>query len=229
MQDLGGWTISFFFVSFLLPSILLFSYLFNQVLVPQYLIPAKYGLFSLYLVYSIIASIYLQIWVLIGTFVLLEKFQIEGLSSLTDSVRTMALLMMIIVLIQSLILFLLEHKSNSEKLKQLRIEINSSRQQIIQVRSNRKFVNLVISEILFVESLSDYILIHLISGDKIKVKEPISKFYDKLPNDFIRIHRSFVVNQKMISEYSREQVNISGMVLPISRSYKKEVAQKMGT
>ena len=42
-----------------------------------------------------------------------------------------------------------------------------------------------------------------------------------LPEDFIRIHRSFIVNRAKISKFSREFVMLGEKELPISRSYKQ--------
>jgi DNA-binding LytR/AlgR family response regulator len=48
-----------------------------------------------------------------------------------------------------------------------------------------------------------------------------------LPDHFIRIHRSFIVNSTKISSYSREHVRVGEKELPISRTYKKEVVERL--
>ena len=58
-------------------------------------------------------------------------------------------------------------------------------------------------------------------------KEKISHMEEYLPEGFIRIHRSFIVNRSKISTFSREHVVVGGMELPVSRSYKKEVLEAL--
>ena len=225
-HEFSNWAVSFFFVSFLLPSVLLFSYLFNQILIPKFLLLKKYWLFGLYLLYSMIASLYIQSWILLTTFFVLDKYRIEGLASLTSTVKIMALTMFLLVVIQSFILLIIQNASNLKKVRSLEESLKSKTPPSLRVMSNRKLVNIDIDKILFIESLSDYIQIHLEDGHKIRVKQPISKFYKNLPGSFIRIHRSFIVNQKMVSEYSKTQVKLKERVLPISRSYKQVAFDK---
>ena len=58
-------------------------------------------------------------------------------------------------------------------------------------------------------------------------KEKISHMEKYLPEGFIRIHRSFIVNRSKISTFSREYVMVGGKELPISRSFKKEVLESL--
>ncbi|BDD12406.1 DNA-binding response regulator (plasmid) [Fulvitalea axinellae] len=97
-------------------------------------------------------------------------------------------------------------------------------QDFIFVRSDRKMVKVKLDELHYVESLKDYLKIHL--ADRfIVTRETISGLVDRLPkNSFLRIHRSFVVNLSHIDAYTNESVEINKTVLPISRQYKQEVS-----
>ena len=79
------------------------------------------------------------------------------------------------------------------------------------------------SEINYIESFSDYIKFHL--NDKIIVtRETISSIEAKLPkNEFLRIHRSYIVSISKIESFTNEFIEIHKKALPLSRSYKKEV------
>lgn len=96
------------------------------------------------------------------------------------------------------------------------------------VRSDRKMIKIDISEIRYIESLSDYIKIHL--ADKIVVtRETLSNIETKLPHgDFLRIHRSYIVSIAGIESFTHEYVMVSKHELPISRSHKEEVLQRLG-
>jgi len=73
------------------------------------------------------------------------------------------------------------------------------------------------------ESLGDYVKIHQDSCKSILTREKISKFEAALPANFLRIHRSFIVNTDKIENFNREQIQIIDTCLPISRTYKKAV------
>ncbi|QNM85660.1 response regulator transcription factor [Polaribacter pectinis] len=95
------------------------------------------------------------------------------------------------------------------------------------VRSDRKMVKIIFDEILYIESLSDYIKIHLV--DKIIVtRETISNIETKLPKrTFLRIHRSYIINFNKIESYTNEFVEIAKNAIPISRTYKENVLKKL--
>jgi DNA-binding LytR/AlgR family response regulator len=95
------------------------------------------------------------------------------------------------------------------------------------VRSDRKMVKVKFEDILYVESLSDYVKIHLIEGNVV-IRETISNVESKLPSSqFLRIHRSFIVGFNKITSYTNEFVELNKKALPISRSYKDSVLEKL--
>jgi DNA-binding LytR/AlgR family response regulator len=88
-------------------------------------------------------------------------------------------------------------------------------------------VKIDFNSILYLESLSDYVKIFTIDKTII-IRETISSLEKKLPLiKFIRIHRSFIISLKNISSYTNEFIEINNKALPISRSYKESVLQKL--
>lgn len=95
------------------------------------------------------------------------------------------------------------------------------------VRSDRRMVKIDFSTILYLESLSDYVKIFT-SEKTIVTRETISNLEEKLSaKKFIRIHRSFIISIKNINSYTNEFIEIHQKALPISRSYKESVLQKL--
>ncbi|WP_416346199.1 LytR/AlgR family response regulator transcription factor [Aquimarina sp. ERC-38] len=102
------------------------------------------------------------------------------------------------------------------------IEI-TNRNDFMFVRADRRMIKIDFSEIIYIESYSDYLKIHL-ANDTIVTRETISAIEAKLPkNKFLRIHRSYIVAFKSISSFTNEEIIINNKSLTISRSYKKEV------
>jgi len=102
-------------------------------------------------------------------------------------------------------------------------EIIQEKSNFIFVRSDRKMIKINFSDIYYIESYSDYIKIHI--ADKIIVtRETITSIEAKLPkNDFIRIHRSYIVAIAKIDSFTSEFIEVNKKAIPISRSYKKDV------
>ena len=95
------------------------------------------------------------------------------------------------------------------------------------VRSDRKMIRISFDNILYIESLSDYIKINL-RDKSVVTRETITSIEAKLPkNEFIRTHRSFIVSRMYIDSYTNEFVDIGKKQIPISRSYKNEVLVKL--
>ena len=106
-------------------------------------------------------------------------------------------------------------------------EITVERSDFVFVRYDRKMIKVNFCDILYVESLSDYVKIHLVDN-KIIRREAISHIEVKLPQkDFIRTHRSFIVSLAGIDSFTHEDIQVSGTEIPISRSFKKEVLRKL--
>jgi len=100
------------------------------------------------------------------------------------------------------------------------IKENEIIKEYIVVRSERKMVKINLPDILFIESLSDYLKIHT-QTKTVVTRETISKIEAILPsNSFIRIHRSFIVSLSYISSYTAEFVEIHKKAISISRSYR---------
>lgn len=95
------------------------------------------------------------------------------------------------------------------------------------VRADRKMVKIDFESILYIESLSDYVKIFT-KKNTIVIREQISNLEQKLfEKSFIRIHRSYIVSLDKITSYTNELVEIDKKALPISRSYKESVLQKL--
>lgn len=104
------------------------------------------------------------------------------------------------------------------------IEIKSK---FMFVRADRKMVKIDFDAILYIESLNDYVKIITLETT-ILTRETISSLEQRLwHRNFIRIHRSFLVSLEKITSYTNELVELNKKALPISRTYKESVLQKL--
>ncbi|MCV9387940.1 LytR/AlgR family response regulator transcription factor [Reichenbachiella ulvae] len=213
---------SFYFVCLLLPVVLATAYFFNYILVDLYLFKGRYWKFGLYTLYLLIISLNLEMLVVTVAFIVLAEYDYANMNPITADVSVLTITMYLVVLGLSFVRLFRFYRQNQSSISHFQKEIEKSSQETIVVKENRKNRPLVIDEIAYIESLSDYITIHL-AGEKVMTKEKISKMESKLPNHFVRIHRSFLVNQRLIESFNKEQVMVLGQSLPISRTYKKQV------
>jgi DNA-binding LytR/AlgR family response regulator len=89
------------------------------------------------------------------------------------------------------------------------------------VRSKR--VKVFLDEILYIESLREFIRITT-KTKSILTKFQLSKVEEMLKdNNFIRVHRSFIVAREKIDAFSSTEVEINNKQIPIGRSYKELV------
>ncbi len=89
------------------------------------------------------------------------------------------------------------------------------------VYSEYKLLKIKVNHIIYLESLEDYVKIHLNNGKMIMTLVTLKKVIDKLPSDkFKRIHRSYVVAVKEVQSVANRKVQLSNdIILPISDSY----------
>ena len=93
----------------------------------------------------------------------------------------------------------------------------------INLRADRKNLKISLDDILYIESLKDYIKVVTITKN-IVTKQSISSIEELLPkNNFIRIHRSFIVAINKIESFTADTIEIAKHELPISRMYRHEV------
>lgn len=223
----GGYAQSFFFVSFLFPVILGTSVLFNTILVPRYLLQKKYARFALYSIYTLIFSVYLEILIMTFALVVFANYQYDQMNPKTTDILFLSVVMYLLVFTNTIGLLLKEYFQEQNTTAELKSEQDKLRKGFLIVKSDRKNISLDFNTIVFIESVGNYVKIHLSSGNPVMTKEGISAIEERLPHAFIRIHRSIVINKDQITSFNREVVQIHDLELPISRKYKEIVLKRL--
>lgn len=94
------------------------------------------------------------------------------------------------------------------------------------VKSDKKIIKIDVDEIQYIEAYGNYIKIF--TEKMTLTPQTLSDFLDKLPHDFIRIHKSFVINFNTLKLIDGNQIVLqSGAKLPIGKSYKKAVLDRI--
>lgn len=97
---------------------------------------------------------------------------------------------------------------------------------------HRKFEQILYSDILYLQSNSNYTLIHLQDGSvKISTKTLLFHINNSLNESFIRIHRTFCVNKNYVQNFNiKENTDFlqirGGIQLALSRRKRREILKK---
>ncbi len=97
------------------------------------------------------------------------------------------------------------------------------------VPSEKKNIKICLEEIEFIESKRDYILIKT-TKKEVLTHQTITYMEDRLPEDqFLRVHRSYIVNLKKIESWNHHEVEVGNVVIPIGRTFKLNAVKKLST
>lgn len=100
-----------------------------------------------------------------------------------------------------------------------------NQEETILVKSNKKTYLIKPSELSFIESEGDYLKLHR-EDDCLVIHDTLKNFQTKLPSkEFLRIHRSFIINVGKIDFLEGNQVCIDKKMVPIASSYREQLMQ----
>lgn len=115
-------------------------------------------------------------------------------------------------------LFLLKSESSKS---------NSSAPEYMFVKTESRLERVIFSEILFVEAMENYVIIHT-SSQKIITMMTMKAMEEVLPDsDFLRVHKSFIVNHGHISSIEGNEIKLGQKKIPISRKNKHQVIKQL--
>ncbi len=114
--------------------------------------------------------------------------------------------------------FLNETSKNEMKIKE------SVPDEFILVKSGIKNYKINTNDIVYIESLKDYIKINITGDKNITSKYKIGDIQEELNRDnFLRIHRSFIINTAKITAFTINEIEVNNIEIPIGASYKEDV------
>jgi DNA-binding LytR/AlgR family response regulator len=91
----------------------------------------------------------------------------------------------------------------------------------IYLREDREMVKVFLKDILYIESLRDYVKVKTLSKQIITYQK-ISYLEKKLPENKLRVHRSFIVSFDKVTSFAINAVKIGDVEVPIGRNYKQQ-------
>lgn len=93
------------------------------------------------------------------------------------------------------------------------------------IKADYKLHKVYYNEILYVENIKDYVRIHLENGNKLMSLMSLKSLEEELPSNFMKVHRSFIVNLDAITTIERNRILFGKNYVPISDKYKDTFQQ----
>ena len=97
----------------------------------------------------------------------------------------------------------------------------------IFVKSDYENLKVNLNTIRYIEGLKDYIKIYTNDPKPILTLNSLKAFEEKLPANFIRVHRSFIVSLNHINSVQRNRIIIDKVYIPIGKNYKDEFIKRI--
>lgn len=105
------------------------------------------------------------------------------------------------------------------------------RPEFITVRSDYRSVRIAIADILYVEGLKDYVKIYTDDRERPIITQMSMKSIEgMLPEeDFVRVHRSYIVSPRHVSTYDRSRLVVGNTEIPVGDTYRARVIEKLNS
>jgi DNA-binding LytR/AlgR family response regulator len=107
------------------------------------------------------------------------------------------------------------------------LDVGLQKEPHIFLKVNKKLVKVNLNDILFIESLKDYIKVNTTLGDYV-VHKSLTAITEELPQlSFLRIHRSYTISINKIIALEGNTIEISTKKIPIGRNYLKITKERI--
>jgi two-component system, LytTR family, response regulator len=118
-------------------------------------------------------------------------------------------------------LYSLKKKSENGSAAPLPKPTSNATEKFLLVKTDYQTVRIDLENVLYIEGLKDYVKIYTSNAKPVITLNSLKKLSEKLPNDdFVRVHKSFIISLSKIQSMSRGRIYIGDKVIPIGDSYK---------
>ena len=105
----------------------------------------------------------------------------------------------------------------------------SKQQNTLLIRSEYALTKIHFSDILYFETMGDYLKIHSKNRDPVLTIMSMKKMVEKLPqNEFKRVHRSFTINQQAVTAVRGKNILIGDRIIPIGKTFEVDFLNNWG-
>ncbi len=95
------------------------------------------------------------------------------------------------------------------------------------IKHKQIFLKIKFDDILFLKSDHIYVEIYTIQDEKYLIRGSLNEYSELANNQFVRVHRRFIVNTKYVKSIENETLNVNDIEIPIAKVFKKDLMDKM--
>ncbi|MDI9341357.1 MAG: LytTR family DNA-binding domain-containing protein [Sediminibacterium sp.] len=88
------------------------------------------------------------------------------------------------------------------------------------IKSDKKLIKLHFDNILFIKGLGNYVELFTTKNKKYIYYKSLKELIDKLPDEFMRVHNSYIINMKNVDRIEDNHLIIGQHKISIAKSYK---------
>jgi DNA-binding LytR/AlgR family response regulator len=89
------------------------------------------------------------------------------------------------------------------------------------IKSDKKLVKLFYDDITVIKGLGNYVEIYTTSNKKFVYYKSMKDLIENLPDEFMRIHNSYIVNLTNIDYYEENQIILKDLKITVAKSYRE--------
>lgn len=191
----------------LLPVRIMAVYVMIYMIIPRFLEREQY------LVFGMSYALLLLISGMIQTVIVYFYRELEGSLTLSALARNIVLINSTVIVIAAFKIFKLWQQQQSNR------QASPAPSPVIEMKADKRTYRIKTSDILYLESLGNYVTCHLKDRRLISYTS-LSECANRLPDNFMRIHKSYIVNRENITSYNSEDIEVGDKRLPIGRAFR---------
>jgi DNA-binding LytR/AlgR family response regulator len=89
------------------------------------------------------------------------------------------------------------------------------------IKTDKKLIKLNFDDILYIKGLGNYVEIFIKNSKKYVYYKSLKELIDKLPEEFMRVHNSYIINLKNVQHIEDNHLMIEAHKITIAKSYKE--------
>jgi DNA-binding LytR/AlgR family response regulator len=116
------------------------------------------------------------------------------------------------------------HSSPTKNHHSRSLPVHAKSKKFVFIKSEYKIIKVRFEDILFCEGMKDYTQVYMKGkSDPLLTLSNLKSFFSKLPADeFMRVHRSYIVSISHIDSIVRNEIYIGKKIIPIGDSFKTD-------
>lgn len=107
--------------------------------------------------------------------------------------------------------------------------LNSLLEKAFFVKKKESFIRINYSDILYIKSDNIYLEFFLENGKTYTHRSTINSFENELNNNFLRVHRRYIINLEYLSSVTLQYVSVNNEQIPIGPKYRQGLMQMIKT